>query len=85
MTDMRKILVETANAINQSLKIPDTPLAEKIDALKALTGAYTALKRLGDDDKDEPSEWDFNQGIKETINGAGSSPVRARPRGTGGH
>lgn len=65
MADIKKIMVEVAEAIATRAKAADQPpFAEQIDALKALTAMYTAMQKHPDDD-DEPGEgFDFSRGLE---------------------
>ena len=76
LSDIEKLAQKTA----QNALETDTPLQERIDALKALTPYYTALKKAAGNEEpssDEPTMEDMRTQIQETGNGRN---VQARTR-----
>lgn len=63
MSDVKKSMLEVAEAIANRAKAADQPpFAEQIDALKALTAMYTALRKHPDDTEDETGDgFDFSR------------------------
>lgn len=66
MSDVKKSMLEVAEAIATRAKASDQPpFAEQIDALKALTAMYTALRKHPDDTEDETGDgFDFSKGVR---------------------
>ena len=76
LSDIEKLARNTAQKALET----DTPLQERIDALKALTPYYTALKKAAGNEEpssDEPTMEDMRTQIQETGNGRN---VQARTR-----
>jgi len=66
MSDIRQSLLDVADSIATRAKRADEPpFAEQIDALKALTAAYTALQKHPTDTDDETGDgFDFSKGVE---------------------
>jgi hypothetical protein len=78
LQDIEKLAQKTA----QKALEPDTPLNERIDALKSLTPYYTALKKAAGNEEpasDEPTMDQMRSQIQETGNGR-NVQARARSR-----
>jgi hypothetical protein len=64
--DVKSVMIEVAQAIANRAKAADQPpFAEQIDALKALTAMYTALRKHPDDSNDDAGDgFDFSKGVQ---------------------
>jgi len=83
MSDILTSMAEVADAVAQKAKQADTPFAEQIDALKALTAAYTAIRKhpSDDTDPDEGAGFNFERGLGPAAEEAThEQAVRDRPR-----
>lgn len=84
--DVKKIMIEVAEAIAMRAKAADQPpFAEQIDALKALTAMYAALQKHPSEPSDETGDgFDFSKpldsGEKEPPDESSVTPIRARRR-----
>ena len=79
MTTLQDIELLAQKTAKEALK-NDTPLQDRIDALKTLTPYYTALKKAAGQEEpssDEPTMEDMRTQIQETGNGRN---VQARTR-----
>lgn len=84
-SDVKKIMVEVAEAIATRAKAAEQPpFAEQIDALKALTAMYAALQKHPSEPSDETGDgFDFSKGLepeKEPPDESSVTPIRARRR-----
>lgn len=63
--DIKSVMMEVAQAIaNRAKADSQPPFAEQIDALKALTAMYTALRKHPDDSDDDAGDgFDFSKGV----------------------
>lgn len=62
--DLKQICLDAAKDIADSMSAAEN-LAEKTDALKALTALYTAFrKHPTEDDEDEKDGFDFSRGVQ---------------------
>lgn len=76
---IKKVLVDLAKDIAKRANEKETPFAEAVDAVKALTALYATLlkdKGKSEDDSDGFTMADAQASIEE--NGHGSSAVRSR-------
>jgi len=85
MSDIKTNMIELAQAIATRAKAADAPpFAEQIDALKALTAAYTAVQKHPTDEDDETGDgFDFSKGVapeEEPPNESSVTSLRARRR-----
>ena len=83
--DIKTTMLEVAKAIADRAKAADQPpFAEQIDALKALTAAYTALHKHPSDEDDETGDgFDFSKGVQpeeEPPNDSSVTSLRTRRR-----
>ena len=64
--DIKTSMLKTAAAIaDRANRADEPPFAEQIDALKALTAAYTALQKHPADTDDETGDgFDFSKGVE---------------------
>lgn len=81
---LKSDLDKLASCIAKSAALAATPLAEQVDALKALTSLYAVMnkggKRTPPADDGTPTFEDFADSIEEKGNGGPEARVRSRSR-----